>query len=71
MARRDVERQLRLFGVGDLGPPDGGDGVAGSDGSDDERWDEVFRHLGRLLREERFEDYLSRRRRGANWSGGS
>ncbi len=60
MARRERQRQLRLFGVGDLGPPDDGDGRAGSGKSDDERWDEVFRDLGRLLSEEKFENYLNR-----------
>lgn len=63
MARREVERQLRLFGVGDLGPPEEDD-VDGSEGSDDDRWDAVFRHLGKLLREEGFEDYLTRQQRG-------
>ena len=54
MARREVERQLRLFGVGDLGPPE----------------DRVFRHLGRLLREEGFEDYLTHRQPGREHSDG-
>ena len=36
MARRKVERQMRLFGVGDLGPLDDDDGDAGSGVSDDE-----------------------------------
>ena len=69
MARREVERQLRLFGVGDLGPPEEED-VDGSDGPDDERWDRVFRHLGRLLREEGFEDYLTHRQPGREHSDG-
>ena len=69
MARREVERQLRLFGVGGLGPPEEDD-VDGSEGSDDERWDAVFRYLGKLLREERFEDYLARRQPGREHSDG-
>ena len=62
MARKEVERQLRLFGVGDLGSPEGEDGIPELVDAD-ERWDEVFRHLGRLLRQEGFEDFLARQRR--------
>ena len=69
MARRDVNRQPRLFGVGDLGPPDEDGGGAGSGMSDAERWQEVRRHLGRILVEEGFLDYLVRRRRGQNQPG--
>lgn len=63
MARKEQERQLRLFGVGDLGPPDEEGGGAVPEGSDDERWDAVYRHLGRILAEEGFGAYLGRRRR--------
>ena len=67
MARRKVDKQLRLFGVGELGPPDDDDdGIGGAGDSDSERWDKVLRHLGMLLREERFEGYLARRQRGAD-----
>lgn len=68
MARKEVERQLRLFGVGDLAPPDEEDGVAVSDGSDDGRWDAVYRHLGRILKEEGFDSYLARRKRDGDES---
>ena len=46
MARRDTQRQLRLFGVGDLGPPDEDGREAGSDSSNYERWEEVFSTWG-------------------------
>ena len=58
MARKEQERQLRLFGVGDLGPPDEEGGGAVPEGSDDERWDAVYRHLGRILAEEGFRGLL-------------
>ena len=60
MARKEQERQLRLFGVGDLGPPDEEGEGAVPDGPDDERWDAVYRHLGRILAEEGFKAYLGR-----------
>ena len=66
MARREVERQLRLFGVGGLDSSDGEEGSADADGDHDERWYEVYRHLGRLLREEGFEAFLESLRRDAN-----
>ena len=69
MARREIQRQLRLFGVGDLGlssEEEGSVDVA----DNDERWNEVYRNLGRPLKEEGFEDFLARRRRDANASGG-
>ncbi len=69
MARRDTQRQLRLFGVGDLGPPDEDGREAGSDSSNYERWEEVFLHLGRLLAEEGFEDHLAHRERGRGQPG--
>ena len=71
MARREVDRQrqLRLFGVGDLGPPDDGGDDAGSGMSDDERWQEVHRHLSIILAEEGFLDYLARRRSGQGQPG--
>ena len=69
MARREVERQMRLFGVGDLGPPDDDDGDAGSGVSDDERWQGVHSRLWTILAEEGFLDYLARRRRGQDRSG--
>ena len=69
MSRREVERQLRLFGVGDLGPLDDDNEEAGSGISNDERWEEVFRHLGRLLADEGFENYLAHRERGQNQPG--
>ena len=59
MARREVERQLRLFGVGDLASLDEEKGSTGAVDDNDERWNEVFKHLGRLLREEGFEDFLA------------
>ena len=71
MARREVQRQLRLFGVGDLGLSGEEEGSAEADGGNDERWNEIYRNLGRLLREEGFEDFLARRRRDAGASGGS
>ena len=59
MARKEHERQLRLFGVGDLGDGDGGEGSP--DGrSGHQSWDEVMADLGRLLREARFGAYLAR-----------
>lgn len=58
MARKE-QRQLRLFGVGDLGSED--DGREPPDGRPrPESWDEVMGGLGRLLRETRFEAYLAR-----------
>ena len=62
MARREAERQPRLFGVGDLGLPDDDGRDAGAGMSDAERWQEAYRHLGRILAEEGFLDYLARRR---------
>ena len=70
MARKKPETQLRLFGVGDLGPPGEEDGVDLPDDSYDERWDAVYRHLGRILGEEGFEAYLARRRLGEDQSTG-
>ena len=70
MARREVERQLRLFGVGDLSSLGEEEGSADAGGDSDERWNEVCRHLGRLLREEGFEDFLARLRRDAGASDG-
>ena len=69
MARRKVERQMRLFGVGDLGPLDDDDGDAGSGVSDHERWQEVHSGLHTILAEEGFLDYLARRRRGQEQPG--
>ena len=68
MARREAERQLWLFGVGDLGPPDE-DEENGSGISNDERWERVFRHLGKLLVEEGFMGYLACRERGQDQPG--
>ncbi len=65
MARREVERQLRLFGVGDLDSGDEEKGSTGALADNDERWNEIYRHLGRLLREEGFEEFLAGLRRGA------
>lgn len=60
MARKQVDRQLRLFGLGDLG--EGDDGRDLPDGrSVHQSWDEVMADLGRLLRQARFEVYLARR----------
>ena len=58
MTRKQV-RQLRLFGVGDLGDEDDGRKPPGRRtwyGS----WPEASVALGRLLRETRFEAYLAR-----------
>ena len=71
MPRREVERQLRLFGVGDVDAPGEEDGSGDAGGDFDERWNQVFVHLGQLLREEKFEDFLARQRRGADSSGTS
>ena len=68
MARKEVERQLRLFGVGDVGFLEE-DGSLESEGVADQRWDDVFRHLGRLLREEGFGAYLARGQRDKDQSG--
>ena len=69
MARKEVERQLRLFGVGDLGSLDEEDGSLEPEGVAEQRWDDVFRHLGRLLREEGFGAYLARCQRDRDQSG--
>ena len=58
MARKQV-RQLRLFGVGDLGDEDDGRKPPGRRtwyGS----WPEASVALGHLLRETKFEAYLAR-----------
>ena len=68
MARKEVERQLQLFGVGDLGPPDE-DADTESGISNDARWQEVYKHLGKLLAEDGFADYLARRERGQDQPG--
>lgn len=60
MARKQVNRQLRLFGVGDLGDED--DGRKPPDGRRPwyESWPEASVALGHLLRETKFEAYLAR-----------
>ena len=72
MARREVERQrqLRLFGVGDLDSLDEGAAPADAGGDSDERWDQVHSDLLQLLKEEGFWDFLARRRRDGGSPGG-
>ena len=59
MARKQV-RQLRLFGVGDLGDEDDGRKPPGGRRPWYESWPEASVALGHLLRETKFEAYLAR-----------
>ena len=59
VVHKQVQRQLRLFGVGDLGDEDGG--KEPPDGRPrHQSWDEAMAGLGRLLKETGFEAYLAR-----------
>ena len=60
LARKEVERQLWLFGVGDLGGSADEDGSSPEVGSAKIDWETVMGDLGRILREGRFETYLAR-----------
>ena len=61
MARKQVERQLRLFGLGDLGEPEDG-ATSDPDGdSGEDLWAPVMRDLGLILRMGRFEAHLAQR----------
>ena len=64
MARQHKDRQLRMFGVGDLDEPVDGAGSDPEDDSGEDRWNPVMRDLGILLRVGRFEAYLARQRPG-------
>ncbi len=59
MARKHVDRQIRLFPLGDLADPDEGESAPEESPGD---WDAIMRDLGVLLREARFEGYLARQR---------
>ena len=53
-------RQLRLFGVGDLGEPEDGVESDPADESGPDSWAPVMRELGLILRQGRFEAHLAR-----------
>ena len=61
MARKHVDRQIRLFPSGDLVGPNG---KQSPPEESHDAWDAVMRDLGVLLRVGRFEFYLARQRPG-------
>ena len=58
MARKPVERQLRLFPVGELGCGGEGQEDCVAESSGDDPWGPVMEDLGRFLGRGNFADYL-------------
>ena len=60
MARKQVDRQLRLFGVGDLGDLEDGANSDPDVESGADVWTPIMRTLGLILRDGHFEAHLAK-----------